>query len=137
MHTFRERLKFQEFTAVVEKMVSIDWSKGRQAPNTIAQRVLPHVFASAFQVKGENRRIVQHHGDRFIVPSNGMGSADRSEIHQAARDLEQAVFSTFDDYKEARFKVGCRFNSVSINVLCRFIWLRRLAKFSIALVGAV
>ncbi|KAI6192878.1 SWIM-type domain-containing protein [Aphelenchoides fujianensis] len=104
-HTLRERLPFFEFTQVVERMVSTDWSAGRPMPADVVEKIPPFVFVEARELQRVKRRIWPLTSGRFAMPSTNFNDLDSNGIKEAVKALEAKEFVRFADYDAARFKV--------------------------------
>ncbi|KAI6242266.1 hypothetical protein M3Y99_00240400 [Aphelenchoides fujianensis] len=104
-HTLRERLPFFEFTQVVERMVSTDWSAGRPMPADVVEKIPPFVFVEARELQRVKRRIWPLTSGRFAMPSTNFNDLDSDGIMEAVKALKAKEFVRFADYEAARFKV--------------------------------
>lgn len=114
-HSLRERVPFREFVQWAEKMVSIDWSRGRQDPLRIELIIMPHLFVDARQMHNTQRKVFDlGNQQRFAIPAGSDLDLDRREIKRLANFINLTQFDSFDSYQAQRFKVSVIMSSIQI-----------------------
>uniref|UniRef100_A0A1I7S881 SWIM-type domain-containing protein n=1 Tax=Bursaphelenchus xylophilus TaxID=6326 RepID=A0A1I7S881_BURXY len=105
-HSFRERLNFHEFVTWATDMIKLDWSKHHPDPSQIEQKTPPHIYASAFAMKRNNRPVfIIQNNEIYAMPSSEHLALDARTVKQIYRKITGDIFESFADYAENRFKV--------------------------------
>jgi hypothetical protein len=105
-HSLRERVPFHSFTIWVERMVSVDWSRGRPIPQVAELKIEPHLYVSARQLHTSDRKIYNLDRDiSFALPSFTFLDITRRDLKYSARAIQTSDFDSFDAYVDLRFKV--------------------------------
>lgn len=143
-HTFRERLKFNAFTEVVEKMLKVDWSMGQKEPEEAQIHIEHKLYAKAFELQKENRQILGSKGsENYILRTSEQPELTDLQVKIAASKICLDDFTSFELYKEWRFQVfmfkfelcnclSCRYTSLlstttSLTVAARRVQRKRVA----------